>query len=388
MSTVVAERPERVEEVEQAGERRSARVESLRAIAALAVFVGHAFSLSFGARPGVFEGTKNQLLVGGGLGVFLFFTLTGYLLFLPFLRAQLGDRDRVPLADYARNRVLRIVPLYLIVVTLLSVIRPFDGQVSQWWRFALFIQNYDGRSVTLPDAPVWSLQVEMHFYIVLPLIALVLGLVARRSLGLTALILLAGAVVSYKIRAEGVSRHDQVGVLYGLYSLPGLMYLFASGMLLAVARAWTERDGRPAWMGLPVIGWGSAWFAAGIGCYLLMATHDQLFQARLLPFAGFLVVAAAVLPLEGGPVAQLLEWRPLALVGVASYSLYLVHVPIIQVLTGTHVKAGPTGGLITVGDGMSFKLTLLLAALIVAPVTAASYLGIERPFLRLRRRWA
>jgi peptidoglycan/LPS O-acetylase OafA/YrhL len=37
---------------------------------------------------------------------------------------------------------------------------------------------------------------------------------------------------------------------------------------------------------------------------------------------------------------------------------------------------------------MSFKLTLLLAVLIVAPVTAASYLGIERPFLRLRKRWA
>ncbi|WP_354701446.1 O-acetyltransferase OatA [Paraconexibacter sp. AEG42_29] len=371
--------------VEQAGERRSARVESLRALAALAVFVGHAFALSFGNEGGVFDGTKNKLLVGGGLGVFLFFTLSGYLLFLPFLKAQLGLRGRVQLADYARNRILRILPLYVVVITVLSVIRPFEGQVSDWWRFMLFIQNYSGESITLPDSPVWSLQVEMHFYIVLPLFAFLLALVARRSLVVTSLILLALAGVSYKVREHGVFEHDQLGVLYGLYSLPGLMYLFISGMLLAVAKVWCDRA-RPGWMDLPVIGWSVVWFAVGVGLYAYMATKNQLVQTQLLPFAGFLVVASAVLPLRSGLQNAVLEWRPLALVGVASYSLYLVHVPIIQVITGTHVR-GVDGALVTFGDGMDFKVTLLLAIVVVAPVTAASYLGIERPFLRLRKRW-
>lgn len=373
-------------QVDQAGERRSARVESLRALAALAVFVGHAFSISFGNRPGVFDGTKNQLLVGGGLGVFLFFTLSGYLLFLPFLRAQTGTRPPVRLADYARNRVLRILPLYVVVITVLSVVRAFDGQQSQWWRFLLFVHNYSGTSVTLPDTPVWSLQVEAHYYVVLPLLALVLARLTRGSLGLTAAVLLLVGAVSYKLRAHGVETRDSLGVLYGLYSLPGLMYLFVSGMLVAVLRVWADRD-RPAWMSLPVVGWSSAWFAAGIACYLVMATHSQLFQTRLLPFAGLLVVGSAVLPFRAGPEMRALEWRPLALVGVASYSLYLVHVPIIQVLTGTHVEV-VGGALVTMGDGMSFKGTLALAILIVAPVTAASYLLIERPFLRLRKRWA
>jgi peptidoglycan/LPS O-acetylase OafA/YrhL len=371
--------------IEQAGERRSARIESLRALAALAVFVGHSFALSFGNRPGVFTGTKNQLLVGGGLGVFLFFTLSGYLLFLPFLRAQVGARDRVELKDYARNRVLRILPLYVAVVTVLSVLRPFDGQASDWWRFMLFVHNYSGQSITLPDSPVWSLQVEMHYYLLLPLAAFLLALVARRSLGVTAVLLLIVAAVSYKLRAHGVQTRDSLGVLYGLYSLPGLMYLFVSGMLVAVLKVHADRA-TPAWMRLPVVGWSSVWLLAGLAGYVTMATHDQLLQTRLLPFAGFLVVGAAVLPLRGGRPVRALEWRPLALVGVASYSLYLVHVPIIQAFTGTHVKI-VDNALITVGDGMSFKLTLLLAVLIVAPVTAASYLGIERPFLRLRRRW-
>lgn len=372
--------------IDQAGERRSARIESLRALAALAVFVGHAFALSFGNRPGVFEGNKNQLLVGGGLGVFLFFTLSGYLLFLPFLRAQMGTRDAVGLADYARNRSLRILPLYFVVITVLSIVRPFDGQESDWWRFMLFIHNYSGQSITLPDSPVWSLQVEMQFYVVLPLAAFLMALVARRSLAATAVILVVVGAVSYKARVHGIEQRDSLGVLYGLYSLPGLMYLFVSGMLMAVAKVWTDRAS-PRWLAWPVVGWSSAWLVVGLAAYFLMALHDQLFQARLLPFAGFLVVGAAVLPLRGGLPVRALEWRPLAMVGVASYSLYLWHVPIIQVFTGTHV-AVQHGALVTIGDGMSFKLCLLIAVVIVAPVTAASYLGIERPFLRLRRRWA
>lgn len=372
--------------IEQAGEQRSARVESLRALAALAVVFGHAFSLSFGAKPGVFDGTKNRLLVGGGLGVFLFFTLSGYLLFLPFLRAQVGTRDSVRLGDYARNRLLRILPAYVVVVTLLSVVRPFQGQQSDWWRFMLFVQNYSGQSVTLPDSAVWSLQVEMHFYLVLPLVAAALALVARRSLRITAFVLVAGSLLSYKLRAHGVQTRDSLGVLYGLYSLPGLMYLFASGMLLAVARVATDRR-RPDWMGRPIVGSSTVWFLAGVLLYAFMATRPQLTQTRLLPFAGFLVVGAAVLPLRGGLSVRALGWRPLALVGVASYSLYLVHVPIIQVITGTHVRV-QQGVLQTVGDGMDFKLTLVLGLLVAGPVAAASYLGVERPFLRLRRRWA
>jgi peptidoglycan/LPS O-acetylase OafA/YrhL len=374
------------ERIDQAGEQRSSRVESLRALAAIAVLVGHAFALSFGAEPGVFDGTKNQLLVGGGLGVFLFFTLSGYLLFLPFLRAQVGERDTVRLGDYTRNRLLRILPLYVAVVTVLSVVRPFEGQTSDWWRFMLFVQNYDGQSITLPDSPVWSLQVEMHFYLALPLVAWALALVARRSLRATTAILLLGSLVSYRLRAHGVQTRDSLGVLYGLYSLPGLMYLFASGMLLAVARVATDRAA-PAWMRRPLVGSSTAWLLAGVALYAYMATRPQLTQTRLLPFAGFLVVGAAVLPLQGGLAVRALAWRPLALVGVASYSLYLVHVPIFQLLTGTHVRV-KDGIFGAAGDGMDFKLTLLLGVLIVAPVTVAGYLGVERPFLRLRKRWA
>jgi peptidoglycan/LPS O-acetylase OafA/YrhL len=66
-------------------------------------------------------------------------------------------------------------------------------------------------------------------------------------------------------------------------------------------------------------------------------------------------------------LARALDWRPLALVGVASYSLYLWHLPIVEALTP---------GAVLVSVPLS-----LLAALV-------SYRLVEAPFLRLRRRWS
>ena len=88
-------------EVTQAGELRSARIESLRAIAALGVLVGHEFVVARGLR---FDSYLDRVILGGGFGVDLFFALTGYLLFWPFARRLFGDGPRVDLRRYTLNR--------------------------------------------------------------------------------------------------------------------------------------------------------------------------------------------------------------------------------------------------------------------------------------------
>ena len=80
-------------------EARSSRIESLRAVAALSVLVGHIAAVSLAIEaieapplaPPVTASTFDELLIGGGLGVFLFFGLTGYLLFWPFVKAGFGE---------------------------------------------------------------------------------------------------------------------------------------------------------------------------------------------------------------------------------------------------------------------------------------------------------
>jgi peptidoglycan/LPS O-acetylase OafA/YrhL len=144
--------------VEQAGEPRSARIESLRALAALAVLEVHVWlaSHTLGGPLSV----ADRLAVGGVFGVNLFFVLTGYLLYLPFAQAA----GSVDLRRYALNRALRVLPLYYVVLAVLLVLQHGGGTLGQWARFATFTQNFSQATVNTVDAPMWSLAVELEFY--------------------------------------------------------------------------------------------------------------------------------------------------------------------------------------------------------------------------------
>lgn len=89
-----------------------------------------------------------------------------------------------------------------------------------------------------------------------------------------------------------------------------------------------------------------------------------------------MAVGACVLPLRRGYLVRVLDWRPLAVVGVASYSLYVWHAQIIE--------NALQHGLLPHG---TVQLTLLAAPLCIL-VALASYRWLEAPFLRLRRRWS
>src|SRR6476661_10690292 len=107
----------------QAGEVRLARLESVRALAALAVLTGHVWGgVHAYDAVGSYGTFWRRLLLNGGQGVFIFFALSGYLLFRPFVRHHFARDRRLDLRDYARNRVLRIVPLYLVAVVLLMLL--------------------------------------------------------------------------------------------------------------------------------------------------------------------------------------------------------------------------------------------------------------------------
>lgn len=356
--------------IEQAGELRSARVESLRAIAALMVFASHAF---FTARASTAtpEAYGERLFATGGLGVFLFFVLSGYLLYLPFARAQL-DGGRIDLRRYARNRFLRILPLYWAVVAILYLVAPAGAQPGDWWRFALLIQNYHPDTATLLDSPMWSLAVELQFYALLPLLAAGLALFAGRSLRRAVFAVSALGILSWGLRDLFVTGTTVAPLhpLVGTASLPTLFYLFAAGMLLALARLRVERPDAPAprWLR----GSSTAWLVGAALLYAGLAA-DPLRQEPWGAVAAFLAVGACVLPLRRGRVLAVLERRWLAAAGVASYSLYLWHVPLLDAIAG--------------GEPMRFTLLAALATPVVLGVAFLSYRMIEAPFLRLRERW-
>jgi peptidoglycan/LPS O-acetylase OafA/YrhL len=145
-------------------------------------------------------------------------------------------------------------------------------------------------------------------------------------------------------------------------------------MLLALIRARWAMNGPPAWL-RGVLLRSDLWILATVPLWaaVVLGNYDLVW---LIGIAGFLTIGACVLPLRPGLLTRALEWRLLAALGVASYSLYLWHGHVIDVL---------------VNDvGVSTALAPLAAIAIPVAIAAAvlSYGVIERPFLRLRRRWS
>lgn len=357
--------------VGQAGETRLARLESVRAVAALGVLVGHALIFGRIAAGEPIEGRLDEVLLGGGLGVFLFFALTGYLLYLPFARRDFGSGPAIDLRRYARNRVLRILPLYYAVLVVVLLLQEDGGTGRQWTRFGLFLQNFSRDTVGTVDGPMWSLVVELHFYALLPLGAAVLGRLARGRVAVAtgALAVLGGLSLALhfaKVEAVAPAPVD----LRWAYSLPTTLGFFVAGMLVALVRARLDATGRAGLAG-GLLGVGDVWIVASIPLWLAVAFDYQ--RLALCAPAAALVVGGCVLTSGRGPLLRLLEWRPLALVGIASYSLYLVHFPVIDALSSD------TGSVAELG---------LLGGALSGVLAFVGYRFVEAPFLRLRRRWA
>lgn len=358
--------------IEQAGERRSTQVEALRAIGALAVLVGHGVAVSDHTHP-LPEGVGRNVLLGLAYGGCLMIFMSGYLLFLPFAHRYLGRGDPLRLRRYAGNRALRLLPLYVVVVSVLLVVQERGATPRMWLTFLLFAQGFDPDTIGRLDPPIWTVVTEMHFLLLLPLIAVVLRWVAGPSRCRAAVVLGALCLVSLATRLAVVELgpvHD-FGWHVWRNSLPGNFFLLGAGMLLALLRlSWEERT--PSWL-RGVVGSADAWLLAALAGWLLMLTTSVM-PLSMLP--AFLTVGACVLPLRSGPLLRALSWRPLGVLGVATYSLYVWHTPVVLALADVPVARSGVLGMLA----LALPLSLL--------VTAVSYPLIEAPFLRWRRRWA
>jgi len=259
-------------------------------------------------------------------GVLLFFALSGYLLYRPFV---IGDVD---LGAYAVRRAARIVPAYLVAlvgVTALSGDLAFFREPA---RYLLFLQNFDLSSWQGFLGVSWTLVVEVWFYAFLPLVALV---VRRRPTRLIALALLSFAGAELGMLAVGGPDPRLTSSFP-----PFMLWAFVPGMLVALTEDRLPVLGRPvtavAGVALVLIGlriglWASVDFFTAAGSGLLVAWSVRRWTdvaARLM--GGFAAI---------------------------SYSVYLWHIPLIEAY-----------GLAAV------PLTLALAS--------AIYTFVERPVLR------
>ena len=372
------------------GNPRFPLFDSLRGLAALAIVLTHV-GLGSGAN---YNAAYGALLARLDIGVTLFFVLSGFLLYRPFVAARLEDRPAPRLRDYARRRVLRIVPAYWLALTVLAIWPGLTFTGPRWVYYG-FLQNYDFLWVLGGIGQAWSLAVEASFYVLLPFYALALGALtrrfaARRTLAVEVTVLAALSVGSLVLRWYiHHTTHSQVL----LFTILCTFFWFALGMGLAVASAaWHGRESRPRVIGL-VERAPSLWWAAALGLFAVMSwgyglprglagtTSGVQYLGEHLTYGAisFLLVLPAVWGDRlGGLPRRFLRLRATAWLGLISYGLFLWH----GRWTQYFIEKGAGGWLPQIGSGFVVMLACVLACSLVT--ASASYYLVERPILRYK----
>ncbi len=370
-------------------------VDGVRAIAALTIFFFHiAFHLGL-----LTQDTLSRYLGNLNVGVPIFFVVSGFLLYRPFVAARLERARRPATGPYAVRRATRIIPAYWVALPIVTVMLGIEAEVftpSGIVTYFGFLQIYDLSTVVGGIGQAWTLCIEVTFYA-----ALVVWAMGARRLPARdgnevvrwELVALAGlfvfSVLWQALVAPAFTPGDR-GYLAAQISLPAFADQFALGMGLAVISAsaaagmklpqpFAALESRPwvwalaavalyALLGLKIgsVGIGESWSDAGI------------FRHVVKGLIGVCVLAPAVFGAGlGGWVRRGLGWRPLLLLGLVSYSFYLYHLAFILTLDRVGWLHDLGWVAVTVA---SFACSVAAAAV--------SYRFIEKPGIALGRRWA
>ncbi|HEY1546293.1 MAG TPA: acyltransferase [Kofleriaceae bacterium] len=329
-------------------------LDGLRGVAALMVLVAHTRQQTVPDDSPIWAPIER----GGLGGVVLFFALSGFLLYLPWLRATVEHKPPPRFRQYAIRRCLRIMPAYYFSVIVLAIVRVTIGHRDPIGFLPLALHFVFLQSLMTPIQSVyWTLQVEEFFYWLLPLL--------HRFIERWGIALLFGATVVLST-AWGFTSFLLPEDKRGIWMVETPFYLPAFVLGITTAIAWKKKS-------TP----GRSYVWLGIATYVAMAPllyHFARDEAVLTPVTELAIAPAASAVVLG--VARtgnrFLEHPIMRFLGAISFSLYLWHQAILRAVPVPH----------SIVHSFLPRLGFTLALSI--PVALASYLFVERPFLKLR----
>lgn len=308
-------------------------LDGLRGVSIVAVMAFHASATS----------GLGGWLRGGNLGVSVFFTLSGFLI-TSILVSEVDGTGSIDLGRFWSRRIRRLVPAALVTVTAVILLGTAtdvitvrsSGAMAAVWSFTNWhvIAAGDDRlleTIVGPLGPTWSLAIEEQFYVVLAVVAWIAARSARPVLMLTTIF---GAVVPISILLANTVSDWHPRLEFGTDVRAAEI---AIGGLVALG--WRRWGGRLANRAATA---DAAGFV-GLAALLVLFQFADSTPPWLLR-GGYSVVAVATASvivglLAHGRLAAMLGTRPLVAVGRISYSLYLVHWPLMLVCTPARVGA-------------------------------------------------
>jgi peptidoglycan/LPS O-acetylase OafA/YrhL len=361
-------------------------MDSLRAIAALAIVGYHVAPLAGALDSSFLTAVSAQL----STGVALFFLISGFLLYRPFVLTHAAGESLPSMRAYAWRRVLRIVPAYwaaLTVTGLLIAPEVFDRPVL----FYGFLQIYSPGAVFEGIPVAWTLCIEVSFYAALPLIAIALRQLSRGSVWRTQALGVAFLFVFGLAWRCAALASDSEFLRTSINTLPAYLDWFAVGMGLAVLTAWLgTREAPPRVVALVERAPGACWAVAAAALaanawiwgrrYLGGAESDAAQVAvhltELVTALG-LILPAILTGTGREPVRRLLAWPVLLWLGMVSYGIYLWQAAALDAVG----EITPLS--VDVVDTSLWWVPVGVAACILAG--ALSWYLLERHALKLRR---
>jgi hypothetical protein len=350
-------------------------VEGMRACAAVGVVITH---VAF--QTGHSTGIDGRLFGRFDLAVAVFFGLSGFLLWRGHAAAARGLRHTPPTGHYLRSRIVRIMPAYLVAVVVILALLP-DSETPSftvWLANLSLTQIYVPLTLTAGLTQMWSLSVEVSFYLALP----VLALLARR-LPVTARVPAIAAVGVASWCWALIPLHTPGGVNM-LNWPPAFFSWFAAGMLLA---EWTVSPlGRMHRLARRRV----LMALIGVGAFLVAASPlagpEGLIAGTIGQFVvktamGTVVAVALIAPLvldRPDTPHRFLGCRPMVTLGRWSYGLFIWHLAALTMVF-------PVIGEFAFNGHM--PVVLVLTVTFGFAIAAVSYALVESPCRVALRRW-
>jgi peptidoglycan/LPS O-acetylase OafA/YrhL len=330
-------------------------IDGLRFVAIAAVLLGHIAGQTYFRSQRPFTEDigllVNSFMAHAARGVELFFAISGFILAQPFLRQHRLDGKPVSISAYFKRRLTRLEPPYILSLliysgallihhgSLRSLLPPLMAQMAYFHNFT---------SLESVNFVTWSLEVEVQFYIIAPLLG---GLYAIRS-AVVRRGVMGGLIVGSMVIST--LTHSRAS-----WNLPGQLQFFMVGFLLADLRAdHTQASSR--W-------WDAVSLAAWLAIFLLPAKQNALALPAL--------ILIAYLGTFNGPTARhVFRTRWVALTGGMCYSFYLMHMLVIStVFKVTQRWIVPTS------FTLSYMIQIVVLGMCVYAFCTTYYIIIERP---------
>jgi peptidoglycan/LPS O-acetylase OafA/YrhL len=339
-------------------------IDGLRFIAILTVVLFHvAVQSSVRPHAGPLTLPCLKIVLHGTRGVWLFFAISGFILGLPFAQHHLHGAKRVPLSLYFLRRITRLEPPYILAlllrVPLLVFVIHTPLRRVLWHLLAsiFYIHTFAFGVASTINPPAWSLEVEIEFYCLVPLLAYYF---AVRKPALRRFALLLAMVVCGLIQLHYPLLNDRLQL-----SIANFLQYFLAGFLLC---------------DLYVTEWGRIrhsilWDLACLPIWFWIFFSSSHYLHMAMPF---LIVILYIGAFKGALGRWFFASRPISIIGGMCYSIYLTHNLVLSGLVAARDHLAPHFAAVN-AVGQNYFALAALSLPAVALIGAVYYVLIEHP---------